>query len=311
MALKGWGDSDDLAEQCIKKADIVRKERIYLQAVERMNSNSIADLQQAELLLKSIVGWKDSAALIESIPSLCEVLRRKEALYLEAVEYAKSKKPKELQKAVLILKTMLDWKDSIDILSDIFARTKDGKKLKISGAVYNQKDGVLYWGDESQPYLCIIGVKDYEMTEAVIEKGCKAIFEASFRHCSKLMKLDIPQSVVGIGSHAFEYCNKLTSVTIGGNIKKIKNSTFAHCAWLRSVTIENGVQDIDLWAFGNCPCMSYIYIPNTIKSIGRYAFTLCTRLTDVYYKGSATDWKKITIDADNSCLMNATIHYNS
>ena len=52
----------------------------------------------------------------------------------------------------------------------------------------------------------------------------------------------------------------------------------------------------------------------SVTSISGGAFASCNRLTDVYYGGSAGQWKQISIDNDyseNSWLLNATIHYNS
>jgi hypothetical protein len=37
----------------------------------------------------------------------------------------------------------------------------------------------------------------------------------------------------------------------------------------------------------------------------------CSNLKNVYYSGSKSDWGKISMGAYNTCLTNATIHYNS
>ena len=62
--------------------------------------------------------------------------------------------------------------------------------------------------------------------------------------------------------------------------------------------------------FGNCEKLETIYIPKNITSIGDYAFGSCTNLTDVWYTGSEGEFKNITIDTGNDCLLNATLHYN-
>ena len=47
-----------------------------------------------------------------------------------------------------------------------------------------------------------------------------------------------------------------------------------------------------------------------VTSIGNDAFYNCDSLTDVYYTGSESEWKALSIESGNSPLTNATIHYN-
>ena len=70
------------------------------------------------------------------------------------------------------------------------------------------------------------------------------------------------------------------------------------------------VTSIGYDAFGYCSRLTSITIPNSVTSIEYYAFYNCTSLTDVYYTGSETEWNNIDIRDYNSCLTNATIHYN-
>jgi hypothetical protein len=52
-------------------------------------------------------------------------------------------------------------------------------------------------------------------------------------------------------------------------------------------------------------------IPAGMATIEEYAFYNCSGLSDVYYGEDESAWGTITIGDNNSCLTEATIHYNS
>lgn len=64
-------------------------------------------------------------------------------------------------------------------------------------------------------------------------------------------------------------------------------------------------------AFYGCDKLTSVTLPSTLTRIYEAAFRDCTNLKDVYYTGSESQWKQITIDADNGPLTKATIHYSS
>ena len=69
------------------------------------------------------------------------------------------------------------------------------------------------------------------------------------------------------------------------------------------------VKGIYYYAFEDSDITS-ITIPESVDMIYSYAFKNAKKLTDVYYKGSKTDWnKEVTISNGNNLLKNATIHY--
>lgn len=68
-------------------------------------------------------------------------------------------------------------------------------------------------------------------------------------------------------------------------------------------TIENGVLTKYNGSGGA------VTIPDSVIYIGRYAFWDCTRMSDVYYGGSAEQWKLINFNHANEPLLRASIHY--
>ena len=93
--------------------------------------------------------------------------------------------------------------------------------------------------------------------------------------------------VTSIGHHAFNNCTSLVNITIGHSVTSIGQSAFESCTSLTSISI-----------------------PNSVTSIGYRTFSDCENLEDVWYGGSISEKESITIGSKNSCLTNATWHYN-
>ncbi|MBQ8415039.1 MAG: leucine-rich repeat domain-containing protein, partial [Clostridia bacterium] len=188
------------------------------------------------------------------------------------------------------------------------------------------------------------------LTNIEIPSSVKRIGEDAFYDCSGLMSIEIPESVTSIGSGAFSGCSGLTSIEIPSSVTSISCGAFLDCFSLESITlpfvgstpngtekthfgyifgaydfsvnaqyvpsslktviITDGVTSIGNYAFSGCSGLTSIVIPDSVTSIGNYAFSGCSSLTEVYYTGSESKWKAISIGSSNSNLTNATIHYN-
>ena len=146
-----------------------------------------------------------------------------------------------------------------------------------------------------------------KITSVVIPNGVTSIGRCAFYGCSSLANIEIPDSVISIGYSAFYACNNLTSITIPDSVKSIGDCAFYACSNLTSITIPDSVTSISPYAFYACSNLTSIVIGSSVTIICRGAFY--DSLPKVYYKGTESDWAKISIDSAN--LLNATRYYYS
>ncbi len=110
-----------------------------------------------------------------------------------------------------------------------------------------------------------------------------AIGGFAFGGCTSLLSVNIPNSVMSIGSGAFQNA-ALTSVNIPNSVTSIGIQAFQNTA-LTSVNIPNGVTSIEVGTFLDCTSLSSVTIPNSVTSIGIQAFQN-TALSSVNIPGS-------------------------
>ena len=99
-------------------------------------------------------------------------------------------------------------------------------------------------------------------------------------------------SVCGIGE-----CADL-EILIGGiyegkPVKSIGGYAFWGCGEIREAFIFESIEHIGNDAFSYCVSLKQITLPATLKSIGDYAFYGCSSLFDMYFSGTAEEWRAI------------------
>ena len=66
----------------------------------------------------------------------------------------------------------------------------------------------------------------------------------AFVRCDGLTDIEIPNSVIYLGSSAFQYCINLKSVTLSNNLKELSNNVFYMCENLTNIIIPSTVTKI-------------------------------------------------------------------
>ena len=159
--------------------------------------------------------------------------------------------------------------------------------LTVNGYV----EGIFVYADDTKTILtgCSTTVTSVEIPNTVIEIGSNA-----FRSCKNMTTFTLPNSVTNVGYNAFYNCSGLTEpiyndtwfvklpsgtteYTIPEGIQYIASRAFNSS--ITSVSIPNSVTTIEKEAFYNCTSLVSVTIPESVTSIGKLAFFYCTNLT--------------------------------
>ena len=136
-------------------------------------------------------------------------------------------------------------------------------------------------GDES--FKDCSGLIAINLPNSIMEIG-----ESSFEGCSRLASITLPSSITKIEYSAFRGCSRLASITLPSSITRIENGTFCGCKSLTSVTIPSDVTYIGSGAFEDCSALKSIKIPNAVTNIDWRVFIGCSSLTSITLPNSVT-----------------------
>ena len=91
--IPGFKDADALAEQCLDKAEVCRKDAVYSTAKSKMIGEKVASYEEAIKVFQTISGWKDSDEQIYACQKKIEEIKAKEeADRLEAERKAEERR---------------------------------------------------------------------------------------------------------------------------------------------------------------------------------------------------------------------------
>ena len=207
------------------------------------------------------------------------------------------------------------------IISAIFSLSLTASALASKGKCGNK---VNYTFKSSTGELTINGkgeMNDYEgdspfdgnskIKKVNIENGVTRIGGGSFYNCKGITSVSIGNSVEILNDCSFANCSSLKSISIPDKVFYIGYHAFVGCTGLEKVIFGSNTEVINDGSFENCKSLSSVYIGKKVDYIGGDAFLNCKKMKNVYYAGSKKQWKAIEVGANNECLKNAKIHYNS
>ena len=157
--------------------------------------------------------------------------------------------------------------------------------LDDTNLTYNEKDGVYYLPNESNPLFYAAGTK-LTLFYPVPDPSCQAIGPSFF-----------PEAKASIPYGTFAECTGLEFVSIPGRISSVGQKAFPEGVdietfyegtleeWLRLSGKENFRGTVHL-RFGEMhTAVSTLEIPEEVESLGSYAFSCCRDLTSIKGKG--------------------------
>ncbi|MDA0848436.1 MAG: leucine-rich repeat domain-containing protein [Verrucomicrobia bacterium] len=109
----------------------------------------------------------------------------------------------------------------------------------------------------------------------------------TFLECTSLTSIELPDSITEIGEGTFILCNSLTSIELPDPLTTIRNNLLSYCPALTSVVIPDSVTTIEENAFFLCGQLSSIELPASLTSIDSRAFQFCKNLASITFLGSA------------------------
>ncbi len=117
---------------------------------------------------------------------------------------------------------------------------------------------------------------DIELPDSLIKIG-----DSAFRDCDSLPSISLPEGVTEIGSYAFEGCEKLKNIQLPETLTIIGRYAFIECKSLENLTLPKGVTEIHPYAFYGCEGLTNVEIQGGLVTIGDSAFDSCGKLRDI------------------------------
>lgn len=107
------------------------------------------------------------------------------------------------------------------------------------------------------------------------------IRDYSFRYCTNLISLEMPESVTSIGRYAFDGCTHLSQINVPEGVSYIGSYAFYGCSSLKTFKLPSELKVIGEDIFMNCTGLESITIPDNVTHIGPSAFYNCINLGEV------------------------------
>lgn len=127
-----------------------------------------------------------------------------------------------------------------------------------------------------------------------------------FQGCPLLKNVKLPAALTAIKSQTFKDCTSLVTLEIPQHVVSINGSAFSGCSSLASLTLPSSLTTIDSYAFQKCTSLTSLDIPTGVTSIYINSFSDCENLKELRFSSDAPTIKgtgtKLSTLYSNECI---------
>ena len=109
----------------------------------------------------------------------------------------------------------------------------------------------------------------------------KTISSLAFAGCTSLKTIVLPPGLQFIGPRAFIGCTMLEAIELPPGLLRIAPHAFDRCTALKSITLPDSVEEIEAGVFSNCSSLVSVALPARLDAIRDSAFAGCVSLSDI------------------------------
>ena len=124
--------------------------------------------------------------------------------------------------------------NSITLSNDIISIGEDAF-YGCDSLTYTEYGNCKYLGDEDNPYIALIKPINTSQSFYTIHDKTKIVADWTFKGCSRVESITVPDSVISIGDASFRSCASLSSVEVGNGVTSIGDGAFSYCSSLTHV----------------------------------------------------------------------------
>ena len=168
---------------------------------------------------------------------------------------------------------------------------------------YNTFNDGEYLGNEEDETIVFMHPTNDNVSSIVLSSSTKIIYDNAFTDAYDLSEIEIPNSLMSIGSSALYDCFNLETIHYNGNLTQWCHISFSDTTsnpmchnghfyqkenneWkeLTSLNIPEGVTNIGNYQFYYFTFILEVILPSTIEKIGDFAFGACKNIKKIELK---------------------------
>ena len=109
----------------------------------------------------------------------------------------------------------------------------------------------------------------------------------TFRNCTSLGELNLPDSIITINSYAFYGCSGFRLLNLNDSLETIGAYAFYGCNGLVSLVLNDGLKTLSDHSFANCANLTTVSVPKSVTTVHSQCFANCPKIVLYCYSGSA------------------------